>query len=75
MIEELKIADNPADIGYYSGIIVSAKVCLYIFAALIFVQNGLIGGIQLFTMYQWGRLSGKLSQCLMPLRMLIYCFK
>lgn len=59
MVEELHVTDNPADIGFYSGLVVSAAP--YPNAASpvdLGAQDSLFAVAQLFTIFQWGRLSG-----------------
>ncbi|KAG8989398.1 hypothetical protein FRB90_002252 [Tulasnella sp. 427] len=45
MVEELHVTDNPADIGFYSGLV-----------------DSLFAVAQLFTIFQWGRLSDRIGR-------------
>jgi len=72
MMEELHVTDNPADIGFYSGLVVS----LSLFSSIIFPttcvkidelirswsQDSIFSIAQLFTIYQWGKLSDRIGQ-------------
>lgn len=59
MMEDLKVTDKKSEIGYYSGVVVS--ICSNVDVdeiVLIAEQDSLFAVCQLFTILQWGRLSG-----------------
>lgn len=63
MVEELRVTDKPADIGFYSGLVVSSQHDhSTVGTQLISIfQDGLFACAQLLTIFQWGRLSGKFT--------------
>ncbi|KAG8923946.1 hypothetical protein FRC00_005673 [Tulasnella sp. 408] len=62
MVEELHVTDNPADIGFYSGLVVSAAPHPSAAAPVdTGAQDSLFAVAQLFTIFQWGRLSGEIT--------------
>lgn len=60
-MEDMKVTDKRQEIGYYSGVVVkSTDIHPYgrSFKSPNFLQDSIFAVCQLFTILQWGRLSG-----------------
>lgn len=60
MMRDLHVTDHASRIGFYSGLVVSYPELLLYYDLEHWFQDSVFAISQLFSIYHWGKLSGKL---------------